>query len=432
METQVEPGSPPPSRRAALARGGFRRYFLGYSASLLGTAMAGPATTFAFLETGRGADGLGLVLALGITPILLCLPIAGVVADRIGCRRVILFADALRCVNRAAFTAALLLVHRPPVWVFALFIFLEGAGDGFFFPAFSALIPKLVDRDFLTPANALMGIAQSAAAVLGPSLSGALVAAFGPALVLGLDSASFAVSFIALLGIPMSLPAAASEPMTFWADLREGWSVFAAHPWYWSQTLQFALFNFMVWAPFLVLGPTLCALQYGGARAWGITMGCYGLGAIIGGGLVLRRREPRNPLVLSILATAAYALAPAAYALRLPLVAIAVMMVACGAGTAIAGALFTTVSQRVLPPEARARVSSFNVLGAFVLGPLGLAIAGPIGAAVGYPTLLGFGAVYQLASTALLLAVPASRRVRPVSVGIPPTQNSGAPIRAPQ
>ena len=107
MKTQV-------SRRAALAHRGFRRYFLGYSASLLGSAMAGPATTFAFLDTGRGANLLGLVLAAGIVPILFCLPVAGVVADRIGCRRVILFADALRCVNRAAFTAALLLVHRPP------------------------------------------------------------------------------------------------------------------------------------------------------------------------------------------------------------------------------------------------------------------------------------------------------------------------------
>jgi MFS family permease len=402
METQV-------SRRAVLARRGFRRYFLGYSASLLGSAMAGPATIFAFLDTGRGANLLGLVLAAGI---LLCLPIAGVVADRIGCRRVILFADALRCVNRAAFTAALLLVHRPPTWVFVLFIFVEGAGDGFFFPAFSALIPRLVDDVVLTPANVLMSMARSGSAVIGPSLSGALIAAFGPALVLGLDSVSFAVSFIALLGIPITLPRPASVAKRFRADLREGWSVFAAHPWFWMQTLQFALFNFLVWAPFLVLGPTLSALHYGGARAWGITMGCYGLGAIIGGGVLLRRaREPKNPLVVVIIFTAAYALAPLGFALRLPLAAIAVLMVASGSGTSIAGALYSTVEQRTLPADALARVSSYNVLGAFALGPLGLAIAGPVGGAVGYTTLLGFGVCYQLVSTGLMLIIPAGRRL---------------------
>ncbi len=104
---------------------------------------------FAFLDTGHGADGLGLVLAAGIVPILLCLPLAGMVADRVGCRRVILFADGLRCLNRAAFTATLLLVHRPPVWVFVFFICPQNVGDGLIFPACSALIPRLGDADAL-------------------------------------------------------------------------------------------------------------------------------------------------------------------------------------------------------------------------------------------------------------------------------------------
>jgi MFS family permease len=323
---------------------GFRRYFLGYATSLLGTAMAGPANVFAFLDSGHGADGLGLVLAAGIVPILLCLPVAGVVADRMGCRKVILFADGLRCLNRAAFTATLLLVHRPPVWVFVFFICLQNSGDGLFIPAYSALIPRLVDQDVLVSANAQMSVARSATSVVGPSLSGALVAAFGPALVLGLDSLSYAVSFVALLGIPVSVPAVATERRRFSRDLREGWTVFASHPWFWMQTLQFTLFNFLVWAPFLVLGPTLSAQRYGGARAWGVTMGCYGLGALLGGSVLIRGRTPREPLLISIVTTAAYALAPAAFALKLPLAGIAVLMVACGMGTSISGTLAASVA----------------------------------------------------------------------------------------
>lgn len=411
----------------------FRRYSVGYATSLLGTAMAGPANVFAFLDTGRGADGLGLVLATGIVPILLCLPVAGVVADRIGCRRVILFADGLRCLNRAAFTATLLLVHRPPVWVFVFFICLQNSGDGLFFPAYSALIPRLVDEDALVSANAQMSVARSAASVIGPSLSGALVAAFGPALVLGLDSASYAVSFVALLGIPVSLPKVGSAAGRFRRDLREGWSVFASHPWYWMQTLQFALFNFLVWAPFLVLGPTLSAQHYGGARAWGVALGCVGLGAIIGGSVLVRGREPRQPLLISIIATSAYALAPGVFALRLPLPAIAVLMIVCGIGTSISGTLSTAVAQRVLPEDARARVSSYNVLGAFALGPIGLAIAAPIGGVIGYTTLLGFSAVYQLASVGLLLAIPAARRTKTVTAPCeaPTSASTCAPVPTP-
>jgi hypothetical protein len=392
-----------------LGHGGFRRYFLGYATLLLGSAMAGTATTFAFLDTGRGASGLGLVLACGIIPILLTLPVSGVVADRIGARRVLLVADALRCGDRAAFALTLVESHRPPLWVFVFFAGAEGVGDGFFFPAYSALVPRLVDAKTLTSANALLGMARSISSVVGPSVAGVLVAVFGSAPVLGLDAASFAACFIALAGIRIEVPAPA--PLGFRADLREGWAVFSAHPWFWMQTVQFALFNFMVWAPFLVLGPAIADTRYGGARAWGTTMGAYGLGAIIGAGTLLRRREFRRPLIVAIAMTASYALAPGAYALGLPIQAVAVVMTVCGAGTAVSGALYPSIGQRVLPAEALARLSAYNYLGAFAFGPLGLAIAGPVGAAVGYGPLLAFGSVYQVGSVALMLAIPAARTV---------------------
>jgi MFS family permease len=144
--------------------------------------------------------------------------------------------------------------------------------------------------------------------VIGPAVSGMLVAAFGPALVLGLDAASFGVCFLALFGIPIAVPArsrACARPL---ADLREGWSVFAAHPWLWLSTLQFALFNFLVWAPYLVLGPAVAQLDYGGARAWGVSLGSWGLGAVVGGLLMVRIRDTRRPLIIGIIATSAYAL----------------------------------------------------------------------------------------------------------------------------
>lgn len=422
MNTQVSARSAAGGRRAALGRRDFRRYYLGYATSLLGTAMGGTAEIFAFLGTGRGADGLGLVSAGGIVPILLCLPVAGVVADRLGARRVLLCADGLRLLSRAAFAATMFAAHRPPVWVFLLFSALDGVGEGLFFPAYSALIPQLVDRDILIPANALLGIARSLSAVIGPSLSGALVAVFGAAPVLAVDAASFGACFLALLGIPISIPAAKEQGLR--ADLREGWSVFSAHPWLWMQTVQFALFNFLVWAPFLILGPTLADTRYGGARAWGVTMGANGLGAIIGGGTLLRWRKPRRPLLVALLATAGYGLAPAGYALDLPLPAIAALMMLAGAGSATAGALYASVEQRVLPGAALARVSAYNVLGSFAIGPIGLVLAGPVGGAVGYRTVLAAGALYQFASTALMLAIPAGRRV-PAVTAVEPCDASG-------
>jgi MFS family permease len=371
--------------------------------------MSGTATTFALLDTGADAARLGLVLAAGIVPIVLCLPLAGVVADRFGSRRVLLASDAVRCLAQTAFAVELLATSRPPLWVFILIAAVRGAGEGFFNPALSALIPRLVDPDILTSANALMGMAGSAAAVTGPALSGVLIAVCGPAVVLGADAASYAVSLAALLGIQVAAPGP-REAQSMLADLREGWAEFRARPWLWLATVQFALLNLLVWAPFLVLGPTLAESHYGGARAWGTAMACYGLGAVAGGSTLLRH-TPRSPLTVAVIVSAAYALPPAAFALQLPLAAIAGALLCAGAGTAVSRALYAGIEQRVLPPDMLARISSYNYFGAFVLGPLGLAAAGPVAASFGVSRVLCFGALWQVAAAAVLLALPGGRRL---------------------
>lgn len=411
-------------RRKVFAQPAFRRYYLGYATSMFGTAMAGTATSFAFLDTGRGASGLGLVMACGIAPLLLCLPLAGVLADRFGARRVLLAADGLRCANRAAFALCLVTVPRLPLAVFVLFSVAEYVGDGLFLPAYSALIRRLVDDELLQPANALLSLADSTFAVIGPAIAGVLVAVFGPPLVLGLDAASFAVCFLALLGVRIAAPAASRSTLRPLADLREGWSVFTAHPWLWLSTLQFALFNLAVWAPYLVLGPTVSRLHYGGARTWGVALGSWGLGAMASGLAMVRLRQTRRPLIIGIVGTAGYALAPAGFALGLPLPLIAVLLAIGGGATQTSGVLYATVKQRVLPVDALARVSSYTYLGAFALGPLGLLVAGPVGGVVGDRAVLGFGAVFQLLCAGLLLALPLARRLPAPAPG-PRVEHSG-------
>ncbi len=393
----------------ALSRPAFRRYFIGYATSALGTAMSATATAFALLNSGAGPGRLGLVLAAGIAAIVLFLPLAGVLADRFGSRRVLLTADTVRCLAQTAFAVELLTVPRPPLWSLILLVTFRGAGEGLFNPALSALIPRLVDSDLITPANALMSMARSAATVGGPALSGLLVAAFGPAVVLGVDAASYGVSVVALLTVHVTAPAPRT-PQSMLRDLQDGWVQFRARPWLWLATLQFALFNFLVWAPFLVLGPTLSHAHYGGARAWGTAMASYGLGSVLGSATLLRH-EPRRPLTVAIIATAAYALPPAAFALELPLPAISAALLCAGVGTAMSGTLYGAIEQRVLPRDLLARISSYNYLGAFVLGPLGLAAAGPAAAAFGASAVLGFGALWQLTGTAVILALPAGRRL---------------------
>ncbi|HET6634593.1 MAG TPA: MFS transporter [Streptomyces sp.] len=169
----------PDGRLAALAEPGFRRFFLGYAVSLLGSSMATVAVAFAVLDNGGGGTELGGVAAARILPIVLVLLVGGVVTDRVGARRVMLGSEVLRCGTQAAF-AGVLLLPDPPVWAMAALVAIWGLGEGLFMPGLGALVPALVrDPSRLGDANALLGLARSVTSVAGPSVAGFVTAFWG-------------------------------------------------------------------------------------------------------------------------------------------------------------------------------------------------------------------------------------------------------------
>lgn len=393
-------------RRPAVLEGReFRLFCIGWTASLLGSSMAPLAVAFAVLDAGGGGTGIGLVMAARILPIVLALPVAGVVADRLGARRVMLASDAVRCLTQLLFAVALLgspglgtLVALGAVW---------GAAEAVFTPALGAFVPQVVPADKLNDANALLNVARSTTAVGGPALAGVLVAVTGPASVLAVDALTYAVCFAALLRLPRAATRTA-ESGSFTAQLSEGWGHFRSRTWLWATSLHSCLFNLFVWAPFLVLGPVVADERLGGASAWGTVMALYGAGGTAAG-LVMLGRRPRRPLLVGTVAALGWALPSAALAAGWTLPWICAAALAAGVGGGVCGTLYAATIQSRVPTEALARVHAFDTLGAFALGPAGLAAAGPLAELHGAAEVLAFGACWQVVSVAVLLAVPAIR-----------------------
>ena len=394
-------------RLGPLAGRNFRRFYVGYATSMLGTSMSAVAIAFAVLASGGTATSLGVVFAANILPMVAFMLGGGVLADRLGRRPVMLTADIARCAAQGALAATLLL-GRPHIWLFVVAAFVVGTGDAFFQPALSGLPVQLAPRDQLGNANALFGMVEPAAQVAGPALAGIVIAAGSPAAAIAVDAASYAVSAIALavLRFPDAARANAARPLL--RDLADGWAQFSAHAWLWLQTVQFTLFNLLTWGPYLVLGPVAARDYLGGARAWGAILASYGGGAIIGGLLALGRR-PRRPLLVSTLTTLGFPLPPLALALHLPVLAVAAGAVLAGAGSAFGGAVATTVTQQRLPADVLSRVGSFNMVGAFSLGPVAFVAAGPVAAVFGVRAVLGFGAAWAVFGTLAVLAAPSIR-----------------------
>jgi MFS family permease len=415
-------------RAGVLAVRDFRRFYAGYVTSLLGSSMSTVAIAWAVLESGASATGLGYVFAAAVVPQVLLMAVAGAVADRLGRRRVMLGADALRCAAQASLAGAVF-AGRPALWVFVLLAWLVGTGEAFFTPALDALTVEIAPRDQLGNANALFGLATSATRIAGPALGGLLVALTGPGAVVAADAASYAVSVLALslLTMPGSTASGAARGTgggtgggtagvtlagrrALWRDMAEGWTEFRSRTWLWVTTVQFAFFNLITWAPWMLLGPVMGRVYLGGAAVWGAIMGVQGAGAITAGLLSLGRR-PRRPIVVATIGTFCYALPDVPMALHASAVWVAAAAFCCGAGSAVSGTFTGTAMQQQVPPALIARVSALSIFPAYGVGVIGYAIDGSLAAAFGPAAIFGVGAVYGLLSSAVVLTLPSVRGV---------------------
>jgi MFS family permease len=397
-----------------LAGRNFRRFYIGYATSLLGTSMSTVAIAWAVLDSGGSPTALGLVFAAGVVPQVLLLAFAGAVADRLGRRRVMLSADVLRCGAQACLAAALF-AGRPAIWLFVLLAWLRGTGEAFFSPALGALTVEIAPCDQLGNANALYGLATSMTRIGGPALSGVLVAFAGPAVVVAADAASYLASVLALglLRLPRTETA---EPggqgrRTLFSDMAEGWSGFRSRSWLWVVTVQFAFFNLITWAPWMLLGPVEGRSYLGGAAVWGAIMAVQGAGAIAAGLLSLGRR-PGRPMVIATVGTFCYALPDIPMALHATAPWVAAAAFACGAGASVSNTFFGTALQQQVPPDMLARVTSLSLFPAYGVGVIGYAVDGPLASAFGAPAVFGVGAAYGLLSSAAVLALPSVRALR--------------------
>jgi hypothetical protein len=175
--------------------------------------------------------------------------------------------------------------------------------------------------------------------------------------------------------------------------------------------VQFAFFNLITWAPWMLLGPVMGRAYLGGAAVWGAIMAAQGAGAIVAGLGCLGRR-PQRPMVIATLGTFCYALPDIPMSLHAAAPWVALAAFACGAGSAVSSTFGGTTTQQQVPAEKLARVNSLTMFPSYGIGVIGYAIHGPLSAAVGPALVFGVGAVYGLLSSAVMLAVPSVRAVR--------------------
>ena len=393
-------------RLGVLGERNFRLFFTGYTTSLFGAAMVPVALTFAVLNQGYGATDVGYVLAAETVPLVGLLLLGGAVADRFSRRASMLGADIVRFCSEGLL-AVLLITGAPRLWVFVVLAGVLGAGQAFFNPAMTGLMPEMVSPERLQAANGLRGIASSTGQILGPSVAGVIVASGGAGWAIAIDSATYAFSAACLwrLAIP---PRPVSSPSSLMSQLAQGWHEFRSRTWLWVIVAQFATFNALSIAPFMVLGAVIAHDHHGGAPAWGAILSVFGAGSIAGGLIAVRLRV-RRPLVVATGGAAVFAVPIALIAVSANTFLVAATAGLAGIGLSIFGTLWETTLQREVPGEALSRVSSYDWLGSVAFVPIGYILVGPLAALLGSGTTLLFAAAWAVVSCAAVLTTGSVR-----------------------
>jgi MFS family permease len=383
-----------PKLLGALSEPQFRLLWIGQSTSALGDGLTFLAIAFAVLHIGGKATDLGLVFAAFFVAYISFVLVGGVWADRLPRQLVMVAADLVRAAVQVII-GFLLLTGEARVWQLAIGVAVYGAASAFFQPASTGLIPQTVSAGRLQQANALMSISRNGGSILGPPVSGLIVAFAGPATVFMIDAATFAISAVSLLLLKPTERASPGDRESFLAELAGGWREVLARPWIAAALVAFGIGN-ASGAAFSILGPVIADDQLGGAAAWGLILTGGALGGVIGGLLALRIR-PRRPLLVGFAVLSLVALQPLSLVGPAPVLLIAgAFLLGFGAGELINTWWYTLLQQHV-PEHARSRVSSYDSLVSFIFQPLGFLAVGPLSEAIGFTaTLVGAASLLLL------------------------------------
>ncbi|MFD0558433.1 putative MFS family arabinose efflux permease [Stackebrandtia endophytica] len=391
-------------RSGPLRKPPFRYYLAARFSSLLGSSLAPIAIAFAVLDLTSSPLALGIVLASRTIPNVVLLLFGGVVADRFRRDHVLVISNTL-CALTQAVAALLLFSGIATVWQIAAVEALNGAAAAFTGPALKGILPQLVDRRDLQPANALSGIARNVALVGGGSIAGIIVGFAGSAWGLGVNALTYAVAAFLLSRIRLTdVPRSGNSTI---GDLKDGWREFIARQWVWVVVLAFAVVNAITVAGFATLGPVVADESFG-RLGWGIISSAQAVGFLLGGVLMLRWR-PRRPLAVGVAVLVIDVPVMALLGLHPVLPPLLAGFLLMGIASSIFGVAWESALQQHVPEDRLSRVASYDMVGSFVAIPIGQLIAGPLALAFGLDTVLWMGSILLFV---VLLTTLAQRSVR--------------------
>lgn len=368
---------------SALRYRDFRLLWIGQIISVTGTQMQYVAINWHVYLLTKSPLALGGVGLVRVLPIIVCSLLGGVVADAVDRKRLMITTQSLM-LTCAALLGWLTASGLNTIWPIYLLTAIASGALAFDNPARQALLPTLVPAKDFPNAVSLGIVVFNSAMIVGPALAGILLSASGPALIYGLNSASFVAVIVALLLMKSGGRAGADHQVSriSLGALRDG----VRFVWRTPIIVQTMTLDFVAtfFASATALLPIFAAeILKVGPRGLGFLAAAPGVGSIIAGLTMARLGTVRRQGRIVLASVAAYGAATVAFGLSRWFWLSLLMLGLTGAADTVSTVLRQTIRQLVTPNYLRGRMTSVNMI-FFMGGPqLGELEAGVVAQLIG-------------------------------------------------
>ena len=366
----------------------FRSLWIASVISYTGTWMQNVGAGWLMTQLTMNPLMVGLVQAAGAVPVFLVILPAGALADMVDRRRFLLLTQGWM-VLASATLGILTLTSCVGPWVLLLFTFLLGLGAVMNDPAWQAITPELVPAKQHASAVALNSAGFNVARAVGPALGGLIVAAVGCGTTFLLNAFSFlgVILFLYRWKRPVEAP---RKTQRVWSAIGDGFSYVRESGLAKSVLLRTGTFSVAAVAMLALL--PIIARPYG-ARGYGVLLGCFGLGALLGALALPRLREKLSVDGVVVTAILIFAGMTFAAGRAETFSLLCVVMVVAGAAWIGILACLNVAAQTMCPAYVRARALSFYLLVLQGGMAVGATLWGALAKRIGVPDALGAAAV---------------------------------------
>ena len=386
-------------------------FLIGQTITTFGSFLVQYAIMWHLTLTTKSGVVLALAAVFGFLPQAIVSIFAGVWADRVNRKIMIIVADS--AIALATFGLALLMLSGvDDLWLIFLVMAVRSVGAGVQSPAISALLPQIVPTEKLMRVNGINSSVQSSLMLLAPVAAAAVYASMSLVGILFIDviTAIIGLSLLATVAVPTLARVTSADKPSYFADLKDGMTYIFSHQLVRWVMAIFAIVFLLIVAP-SNLSPLMLVRNFG-TEIWKLTVLelSFGVGMALGGALIAALANKLDRITTIIATSVAFGVLAIVMGFTTNLILFFSLFFFIGLIVPAFSTSAMTLLQETVEPERQGRVFGFVGIVIAVAMPLGMAVLGPLADVVSVEILLIVTGAATVVIAALAVLLPSGKR----------------------